>query len=418
MLEAGVKQGADMSIELAVVRDMAGLRDLEAAWDALACTDGNGDFYVSYMWFNTFLRNTSQPPEQLHILVCRHANRIVAIIPLCFAKLRMRVYELRALELIGNVYSPFRSALVERRMMPQVVEALVNHLLDDRMRKWDILKLDDISGTDPFVNGLIVAVKRHGMAVRNVPGETNVCVDLTGYTGAAEYFSSLKKNFRQNIRTSINRMNKSGRFQVVLAHGDREELDSAMDDYYLIYTDSWKEPESDPDFHRKLAHAMAAENRLRLFQLYFRPDGISADGSSHGTDQLAAWSDRIDPRAPGLDHEYKPIASVYFIVHDRTAYCLKMSYRGGYEKFGPGTVLLWYAIQHLIEQDTIRTIDFQKGDDAYKLKWGGSTDQRCIWYVYNKASLAARMENACETILVPLARRLKRIAVQPVGVRR
>jgi len=403
-----------MSIEISEISDMAGFNDIEAAWHALSRTSGNGDFYVSYNWYSAYLRATSSPPEQLHILVCRDAGEVVAIVPLCIVKHRMRVFEMRALELIGNVYTPFRSALVERRFMSQVIHALIDHLVASKACIWDILKLDDISVADPFIVALTDTTSQYGIAVRRVPGEVTVSVDLATYTDSADYFSHLKKNFRQNIRTSINRMNKAGRFRVVLAHGDATELDSIMDDYYQIYDGSWKEAEGDPDFHRRLAHDMAAKNCLRLFQLYFRVP-VEASEIGEKDTQIPKWSDPVDPGAHRPGHDYVPVSSVYFIIYNGRAYCLKMSYRDGYEKLSPGTVLLWYAIQHLMDQDAIRIIDFQKGDEAYKHRWGGRVQRRSTCYIYNNRSLAARLEYACEKMLVPLARHVRRNVTAFIG---
>ena len=87
---------------------------------------------------------------------------------------------------------------------------------------------------------------------------------------AKDYWQRLGKNLKQRIRRSINKMNREGRFTIVLISKAGQDVQSAMGHYYDIFKHSWrKEPEISPLFHRELAEYLLLKGKLRLFVLYY-----------------------------------------------------------------------------------------------------------------------------------------------------
>ena len=158
-------------------------------------------------------------------------------------------------------------------------------------------------------------------------------------------------------------MNAAGTFDVILTMHQDQDLDTAMEHYYDIYTHSWKVPEKDPQLHLRLAHYLRDKNKLRLFILYFSPSSTAATEHPFFSYECSIRQHRTIPE------EYVPIAAMYCIVHEQKAFALKTAYRDDYAEFSSGTALMWFALKYLIDVDRVTEIDFGEGNEAYKSRW-------------------------------------------------
>jgi hypothetical protein len=119
--------------------------------------------------------------------------------------------------------------------------------------------------------------------------------------------------------------------------------DCGWEAYETVYAKSWKTPEPFPHFNPSLMRACAPENQLRLGIL-------SLDGQT--------------------------LAAQFWVVHHGTATVLKLAHDAAADRWSPGTVLTGWMIQHMITQDRPHTLDFGRGDDAYKQLWTSHRQQR------------------------------------------
>ena len=71
----------------------------------------NQDYYLSYSWFYGLLTCADIAPEKLCVIAIFENKKLLAIFPFCINTKRYRGVKLRALEYIGNIYSPLRGAI-------------------------------------------------------------------------------------------------------------------------------------------------------------------------------------------------------------------------------------------------------------------------------------------------------------------
>ena len=227
---------------------------------------------------------------------------------------------------------------------------------------------------------------------------------------AKDYWQRLGKNLKQQIRRSINKMNREGRFTIVLISKAGQDVQSAMDHYYDIFKHSWrKEPEISPLFHRELAEYLLLKGKLRLFVLYFKKGEtpVSADIpiSSH---------ESVIGSEQSLPNGYVPVATSFYAISGTYACMLKTAYREDHGSYSAGTVLSWFAIKWLLDMDRATIIDFQKEDDAYKFKWGRLNERHVLFQVGNSRSLLAVLEIWGEKKLMPLLRKINKTRLWPI----
>jgi CelD/BcsL family acetyltransferase involved in cellulose biosynthesis len=127
-------------------------------------------------------------------------------------------------------------------------------------------------------------------------------------------------------------------------------MDRATGIYEDVYGRSWKEAEPFPSFNVALMRAMAGLGGLRL----------------------GVWS--IDAT---------PVAVQMWIVWEGEAIVLKLAHDEAFKAHSPGTVLTALMLRHLLEQETVRRIDFGRGDDSYKQGWVSERRQRVGFLLAN-----------------------------------
>lgn len=128
-------------------------------------------------------------------------------------------------------------------------------------------------------------------------------------------------------------------------------LEAGIAAYVAVRAASWKPHEPYPDFDAVLLRALAAAGALRLGVLRDRADG-------------------------------HPVAAQYWALdrggegRRRRAVVLKLAHAEAARAASPGTVLTAMMIRGLIEEDHVASLDFGRGDDAYKRLWVARRRQR------------------------------------------
>ncbi len=343
-----------------IVRSTPEFSELRSEWDTLLAQSSERSFYLSYDWFHAVLCLSGLPAGELYLTLVRRQGQLLGIIPCRIVSRRFRVFTLRSLELIGNIYSPFRGCLLARGEESMIAEAWAEFVLRQRRDDWEVMLWEGVSLGDPVVRALMSVSPVQPLLSSDF---ATVVTDLSQFSTAEGFYRALSKNVRQTIRTQITRMNREGCFQVVLTQGEALEPLLAMKHYKEIYCHSWKEPEPDLEFHTRLAAYLAPRGMLRLFILYFASDlkGVKP--------YIASYNSPI--RGGDPPEGWIPLAACLFVLHDNQAYFLKTAYREEFARLGAGTVVFWFATKHLLEQDRVERIDHQKGGETYKLRWAG-----------------------------------------------
>lgn len=154
--------------------------------------------------------------------------------------------------------------------------------------------------------------------------------------GFAAYWAARPSALRHSVERGRRRLDRSGDWCVDIVSGDRPDLQQAIDAYVSVYNQSWKQPEPCPDFMPGLIRTAAREGWLRLGLLMFQGQAVAAQ----------VW-----------------------LTHGGKANIYKLAYMTGFEKFSAGSVLTATLMQHAIDVDQVREVDYLSGDDAYKSDW-------------------------------------------------
>ncbi len=201
-------------------------------------------------------------------------------------------------------------------------------------RNWPVTVLEalalDWPGMDPFLAGLRDA----GLAARQFAHFGNWFLEVPGWSWP-QYLQTRPGPLRETIRRKTKLVGREPGLRLEIAQTPAA-LGPALAAYEAVYARSWKQPEPFPDFNQALVERFASSGVLRM--------GLMWAGE-------------------------QPIAAQYWAVLDGSATVLKLAHDDRFKAISPGTVLTAHMVRSLLEQDTVRELDFGRGDDPYKRGW-------------------------------------------------
>jgi CelD/BcsL family acetyltransferase involved in cellulose biosynthesis len=273
-------------------------------------------------WFAALSATTLDADEQLRIALFRQNGQSVACLPLVA---RSGHWGCRLRGLSAPYTCRFGAPLGDPETARHLGRALGGLATD-------MLQLDALDDDDPVVLALVQGLRDRGWAVRTQFHFANHYAAITDWTS---YWRARPSALRHTVERKRRRLTRDDRLGIEIV-GDGPALAAATEAYLDIYADSWKPPEPHPGFIPALVRAAAADRTLRL--------GIaSIDGT--------------------------PAAAQIWLVAGERATIFKLAHRRALDATSIGSLLTAAMLQQTVERERVRTVDFGRGDDAFKKLW-------------------------------------------------
>ena len=154
--------------------------------------------------------------------------------------------------------------------------------------------------------------------------------------GFSAYWTERPSALRHSVQRGRRRLDKAGPWSIDITNGESVNVEAAIEAYEYVYARSWKQPEPCSGFVPGLIRTAAREGWLRLGVL------------------------RLNGQA---------LAAQLWLVHGDKANIYKLAYVEGFEKLSTGSILTAALMQHVMDVDHVREVDYLSGDDAYKADW-------------------------------------------------
>lgn len=335
------------------IREINNFDELEifrSIWNSIAEKQGLYKIFLSYEWFSIWVKHFLGENKLLILLLYRE-NEIVAIAPFLVKREKFKGISIKKIELLGNVYSPFRYFLIKEEDNKQKGKnlLLIFNFLFEKLNGWDVLDLYAIPEENNLLNLVITTLKQKDFSHSEYLCFGDWYLDEIKYSGS-EYFNNLPQKIRKDILYCKRRLEKMGKCEFkLIRNGDN--VDDYMDLYYMVYSKSWQKEEGlGPSFHRDLAKIAIRNDWLRLGFLFF---------------------------------EDSPIAAQFWVSNNGIAYILKTVYDQQYKKFSPGKILTSEMMKYVIDKDGVNVVDYVQGDEAYKEDWTPKRRERCGVLIFN-----------------------------------
>lgn len=300
--------------------------------EAVSLLDQSNSLFASKAWWNVVLRHAMPAEATPAFMLIRERNRLVALLPMM--RIGSRLHSLTAPYTCE--YEPLFAEPLDPATRISALSAFARSC-----RRYGIVRLEALPADLDSLTDLATAARQAGLRQIRFDHFGNWHENVEGLDWIT-YLQRRPGALRETIRRRSNRAARLPGVRFDL-YTQPAEMDQATEFFEAVYQRSWKTPEPHPTFNTALMRAMADEGQLRF----------------------GMWSVAS-----------QPVAVQLWVVRNGAAIVLKLAHDEAYRQHSPGTVLTALMLQHLLDKDHVRRIDFGRGDDAYKQGWATSRRQR------------------------------------------
>lgn len=248
----------------------------------------------------------------------------------------------RVLASAANFYTPLYVPIIhEPQDGLEDKWTLLANVIANARPGWDMVNLHPMNPDSGAFMQMTNAFRRAGMLVDSYFCFGNWYLEV-GNRSYADYLDSLPSQLANTLRRKSKQADKAGRFKIDVIV-DETGLAEGIPAYESVYNSSWKVPEAYPAFMPGLIRLCAERRWLRL--------------------GLAYMDDR-------------PVAAQIWIVSNGVASIYKLAYDQKFANLSAGSLLTARLMEHVIDVDRVREVDFLSGDDPYKRDWMSGRRER------------------------------------------
>lgn len=314
--------------------------------------------FLSLPWFRNMASTVAAQADRVSVLGLVEDEAIhdrpLAALVLWRRQRRYGLLEPTTVEGLSNYYTAYFGPVLARgeKDVSGLAEGFAR-AFRARAMSWDVLDLRPLDPETPFVVALIAALRSVGVVVQTYFCFGNWYLNVAGRS-YAEYLRGLPSVLRKNIPYMARKLERTVRSRMVFVTSE-DGLATALDDYERVYRASWRDtPEPYPEFIRGLATTAAEQGWLRLGILYV---------------------------------EEEPAAAQLWITHAGVASIYKICYDERFGKLSVGTILTARMMEHALDVDKVKEVDYLSGDDDYKSQWMSDRRERWGLMAFNPRSV-------------------------------
>lgn len=319
--------------------------------------------FLSLPWFRNLVSQGLNDKSVLRIYAVESGledGKPCLVLPMRHDPAASPVLRRRELGPIANYYSSlFGPAVCDTAPELQGSLDLIARAIAADQPRWDTIDLHPMDADGPLFKGIIKAFRNAGLLVQSYFCFGNWYLEVGGRT-YGEYFETLPSPLKNLLKRKSRRLEKSGRLRLEIVT-DETDLEPAIATFEKIYNQSWKKPEPHPDFIPGLIRSCARSGWLRLGIAY-------VDGT--------------------------PAAAQLWIVANGVASIYKLAYDRQFTNYSVGSILTAKLMQHVIDIDRVREVDYLSGDDPYKQHWMSHRRERWGIVAFNLKTFNGKMAAA------------------------
>jgi hypothetical protein len=324
--------------------------------DQLFTRSEKESIFFSRTWFENLLRNGLEAGHSTLFACVQEGDEVLAILP-------MSADEGGHYQSLKNLYSSLYTLPLAEGRQREILACLVEGL---RQLPLKYLQMDPVAELDRTMELLQEAFEASGYSCQRYFRFYNWVYKTNGKI-YADYLAERPGKVRSTIQRKQRKLAREHSYRIRLFTAD--DLDQGLDDYLAVYNASWKAHEQFPGFVEGLAAAFARRDWLRLAILY------------------------ID-NAPAA-------AQFWFVAHGKAS-IFKLAYDQAWKQYSPGTILTAFLMEHVIDIDRVKEIDFLTGNDRYKQEWMSERRERwrlCCFTTQTTQNLRHRLSALFPTLL-------------------
>lgn len=330
------------------------LSELPSYYQELFESTFDSNYYSSADWFDTLFKTTKKPNEELLIFGVEEGENALGLLFMVQSKESYGPFSIKKISSLTNNYSVTFSPVINGAINSEseIIDLLFRTLLSSQ-QKWDIVEFKNMEQESPSFENFQQHLTASKYIIQDYFCHKN-WYENTKNEDFDTYLVKRKSKIKSNHRRRLKKIeNELGKPEFRLYSGP-SDLDKAIQEFNKIYALSWKGVEQHPIFIEEIIRSAAAKNILRL--------GVYSAGGK--------------TLAVKLTFATKTIGHMY-----------KTAYDPEYKKYGAGTAINMFMIEHLLNVDKVEHLDFGIGNEPYKSDLMESSRERWGITAYNSKSI-------------------------------
>ncbi|NOY78564.1 MAG: GNAT family N-acetyltransferase [Calditrichaeota bacterium] len=333
-----------MRAQVEIIRSWDEFLKLRESWDDLFWAMDVKNPFLSWSWVQTWVE-VYGPSYTPVIFVIKDKDHTIGIVPFYLdRRLRLGFSRHGSLRWVGDqfVSSEFLDALAPHYQKYTVWWNVINGLLETNEIDWSFLFLDDMLDTNFSVQILEQLSKK--LAIGYHRTVKNILPVLFLPRNWEEWVHTHPNTaFLSMTRNRSRRLRKKHTIEIHRIRSLRE-FDLAVEIFFDLHQKNWRS--------RGMPGSFATEEKREFYRRMGRR--FLENG----------W---LQFRFSYLDG--RPATAEFGILLDNVYYSLQSGYDPEFRKFNMGHFLLYEIVQWLVNKGVER-IEFLRGDEGYKFKWG------------------------------------------------
>ena len=365
-------------MEVQVIRDFEEFKALKDEWNKTLMKSQCNTFYLTFEWLSTWWQYFGEGDE-LFVILIRDDGKLIGAAPLMIKKTQLGGITVdRKLQFIAHDVSDYMDFMITDK--PEKCFSLIFDQIKMRSNLWDWAEFVYIPENSPLLSYWL---NQSGLKeVRDI----SVVIDLTKYQNWEEYFRSLDKKVRDDVKRQENNLKRMGEISLEI-FTDYDQINSTLSKFFELHRKRWAEEGFKSQFQ---------DERLKKRYL-----ALAEVLSSSGRVELSCL--KVD----------QVIAALHFgFVYNERYYYYTPAFNPEFKKFSPGKLLLANLIRNSFEK-RFKKFDLLRGAEKYKFFW---SDNKISLYGISvfKKSMASQMKYFYKKELrfrlarIPFLRYLKR----------
>jgi len=299
-----------------------------------------------------------------YVIEIKERDETVGIIPLYLSIIEWAKFKVRVLKPMGSETSDYLIPILSKRFPPNLLLSLAfKEIYEDKL-SWDLIEWKDAPEASPFDIFLKNRQLANSALIRR--GRSAVCPMLFLNGDIEEVKSKFSQTFFKGILRKERKLKKEGEleyFKVVSV----KEIEPIMANLFELHCNRWGNTDTPSEFR----HKEMREHTLRVAKNLYKSNLLHLSYLKHKNEIIAAHYGMSDGKRI---YWYIPTMNINF------------------KKYSPTHILIYHLITRGYKEG-IEVVDFLRGDEDYKKKWGTIDKSNIKYLIFNRSMKSIALRN-------------------------
>jgi CelD/BcsL family acetyltransferase involved in cellulose biosynthesis len=335
-----------------IISNQTHFNNLRTEWNELLQKSNTNTLFLTWEWLYAWWAVFGAGADLFIITVRNGDGELVGLAPLLIRKTHYYQFPVKEVTFIGTGISDSQDFIIADKH--EKIIAKIANAIFERRDNWDIVRLEEIHNESV----LLEHINCSGLTIESEVCSSSPYLQLEG--GWQEYFTTLSKKFKRDLKHKENRMARFGNFEYTFNAGHNDETKSLVDIMACVDSKSRKEGPA-------ISFYSAAGNREFMHTFF----------------SMSKEKQWLDFTSTSLDGAI--IAYLLGFHYNNKYIAYNMAFSEDLHEASPGKLLLHEKIKWCFDSSSyITEFNFSRGASYIKALWTTQTREQFRLVLFKK----------------------------------